>query len=249
MRLIELISPHIEKDVEVETGLETYCAFSGQSLTEGVKLKSVIKSATANLLDTFKYPSEYVSVGFAKMFGDARGLRGNLFIDADGIQRPLISADSAIKAERPAWGQLLAAYSQTLHPAVIIVTGESKRRLWVDACVSEGDPIRLFVNNERMSKIVKISVEQFKIISEILHVCLNAGFTKQAIAKTLFLNRNVYLKFGFTETHTLENRLTRYRKTTEFDVALMVTSIPKTPPRPVEEPSQNPFHAIFGGIT
>ena len=230
--LVHFIAKHLTDEIPVESIRETgvCCAFSGERLTEGVKLTNVIKPATANLSDTFRYPSDYVSVAFAKCFRASRELRGNLFIDEGGIQAPMISAKSAKAKDRPAWCDLITAYLEKPRPAVLILTDESKRRLWCDAVVSDVDTsaypqIQMFVNNPDMSRNIKLDAMTLHQSLLIVRRCLWDGFSKQAIRTSLFTHRESVLKIGLGETRLMEAACAEHRDSVEFSVATMIGSV------------------------
>lgn len=226
-QLVHFIAQHLDSVadvVDIHTP-NTVCAFSGEPITEGVKLTKVIKPATANLADTFRFPSEFVSVATAKCFAASRELRGNLFITETGIEKPMISAKSAQKANRRAWRDLIVNYLDNPMPAVLILTDESKRRLWIDAVVSEGKPIQIFVNNAEMSRNLKLDAETLATALECVQDCLIDGFSKQAIRTSLFTHRDSMMKIGLMETRLKENICVPLRKYTEFSVATMIGSI------------------------
>ena len=232
--LVNFIAKHLTDEIPIESIQEigVCCAFSGERLTEGVKLQSVIKPATANLSDTFRYPSDYVSPAFAKCFKASRELRGNLFIDAKGIQAPMISAKSAKAKDRPSWRDLITAYLENPRPAVLILTDESKRRLWCDAAVS--DPVQtyeaypqlqMFVNNPDMSQNISLDAITLQQSLALVQECLRAGFSKQAIRTSLFTHRESVLKIGLKETRLTENECAELRCYVEFKVATMIGSV------------------------
>lgn len=80
--LVEFIAKHIDTDIETKRiTADTCCAFTGAPLasgTEAIPLKTVIKPATANLADTFRFNSDVVTVETAKCFAESRLLRGNI---------------------------------------------------------------------------------------------------------------------------------------------------------------------------
>ena len=226
-QLVHFIAQHLDPVADV-VGIHTpntVCAFSGEPITEGVKLAKVIKPATSNLADTFRYASEFVSVATAKCFAASRELRGNLFITDTGIEKPMISAKSAAKANRRAWRDLITDYLDNPTPAVLILTDESKRRLWIDAAVSEGNPLQMFVNNTEISRTLKLDAEMLITALKRVQDCLQAGFSKQAIRTSLFTHRDGTLKIGLIETRLKENIFVQLRKHTEFSVATMIGSI------------------------
>ena len=116
-QLTAFIAEHLNETVDAQAvPAGTCCAFSGEPLTKGIKLSEVIKPATSNIADTFKVPSGFVSVPVAQCFQASRKLRGNLFVDAKGIQHPMISAKSAKAKNRPVWRDLIRNYFDAPHP-------------------------------------------------------------------------------------------------------------------------------------
>ena len=60
--IVNFLSPHVAPVPTVTVPPETRCAFKGVPLQgSGVLLKSVVKPATADIADTFKYPSDFIS--------------------------------------------------------------------------------------------------------------------------------------------------------------------------------------------
>ena len=202
----------------------TRCAFSGEEITVGVPLKTVIKPATANIADTFRHPSEYVSVACATCFAAARELRGNLFIDAQGITKPLISAKTAAKTGRPTWSRCMREYLENPRNAALIMTDESKRRLWIDACITSGTPLQVFVNSADFCCKLCIAADTFLKCLDLVETCLAHGFSKVSIKTTLFRNRDIANKIGFLATRQLESQLQPMRQKPEFSVANFIGS-------------------------
>lgn len=209
----------------VEPPAGTVCAFSGEPLTAAVLLKNVVKSATANLADTFRFPSQYVSVATATCFKASRELRGNLFITESGIQRPMISAKSGKTANRPVWRDLLREYLSKAYPSVCIVTDESKRRLWIDAVVTEGRPLHLYFNSADTSQNQTLDPDRFSECLDHVQTCLTLRFTKRAIANSLFLQTRRVQELGVIETRVHENVCVGLRELPEFRVALMIGTV------------------------
>ena len=226
-RLVKFIANTIDVPVAKASPAETpqICAFSGAQITEGVSLTSVVKSATANLADTFRYPSDVVSADFAKCFKAQRELRGNLFIDANGITKPLISGKTAAKTSRPTWVEVFEDYLANPRPSIFILTDESKRRLWLDAVVTEGDPIRVFLNNAEMAGVLALRQAQFTKCMVLVQMCLEYGFSKRAIGTSLFLHREVMQTIGIEKTQDLEKQCDTYREHPEFQVSLFVGTL------------------------
>ncbi|MFP4622379.1 MAG: hypothetical protein ACLFM7_13790 [Bacteroidales bacterium] len=65
----QYITQHLEKNnlkIPVHTGIDTVCAFSGERITEGVKLKDLIKKTFTDY-EMLRYPSDYAGIDIAMM--------------------------------------------------------------------------------------------------------------------------------------------------------------------------------------
>lgn len=243
--ITEFISPHLDIPAPetIRVPEHTICAFTGHPITEGVPLKKVIKPATATLADTFKYPSDVVSRSTAHCFADSRGLRGNLFITEHGIQRPMISAQSAAKQGRSTWQAVFQECLTTpprtgerlqrsgnpcpTKPAIFVVTDESKRRLWTDAVITEGETLRVFLNNSEMARVIAVEKTELLNCIGIVQSCLANGFTKRMIASSLFQDRKTVAKIGWGLAREHERNCARYRNTLAFKLALFIGTTEK----------------------
>lgn len=204
---------------------DTVCAYSGEKIIEGIPLSKVIKPATANLADTFRFTSEHVSQETAACFAASQELRGNLFIDMSGIHVPMVSAKSAAEKGRKTWIEVWTEYLENPAEAVFIVTDESKRRLWIDATVTTDNPIQVFCNFDGKSWTEKLERERLKECIKVVQKCLQLGFSKKAIKTSLFNNREIYLKLGIRETYQLEHKLRSLRGTCESDFAINIGTV------------------------
>ena len=120
------------------------------------------------------------------------------------------------------WQATFEAYIDDPHPAVFILTSETKRRLWIDAEITTGDPIRVFVNNAEMSCSRLVLIEKLRNAIALVSECLAHGFSKQAIATSLFSQRKIKNALGFVDVRLLETRCIPFRGTSHFVVALMI---------------------------
>ena len=243
--IVKFIAPHVPPlpDDKVTPNLDTCCAFSGEKISEGVALNTVIKPATANLADTFKYPSDFVSRETATVFNANRELRGNLFITEElGIVKPLVSIDSAEKYECPTWIETFHHYYRNYSSelAVFILTKESKRRLWPDACVTGHDclppitmssgaiaPFKLFLNTGQMSRLVTCNLCLLMDCIKLVQTCLTWGFSKTAIQRSLFSQPNIVNSLEFPDIRDTEKKLSAIRLLPEFAVAIFIGTVTK----------------------
>jgi len=65
----QYITQHLDRNnlkIPVHTGINTVCAFSGERITEGVKLKDLIKKTFTDY-EMLRYPSDYAGIDIAMM--------------------------------------------------------------------------------------------------------------------------------------------------------------------------------------
>ena len=170
------------------------CAFSGERIVEGYPLKAVISTATAEISDTFRYPSEFVSAYFAELFRAQALLRGNLLFLQDALLQPMISATSAATQSRPCWRDLVMGDLPIESTTLAVVTDESKRRLWTHARTSVfGDYWRPFLNASvvKAGKTYKAPLVSRSLVVNVfrLRECLK---TVEAVQSHGFTKRGIY---------------------------------------------------------
>lgn len=223
--LVDHIAAHLSPSVSIEaTSKDTVCAFSGAPLvagTDATRLKAIIKPATADLADTFKYQSEFVSVNVAKCFTENRLLRGNLYISENGIIAPMVSLKSAREKGRPTWCDVF--FDMLEPPCILILTDESKRRLWPNARVTtSGTWLQIFLNEGDICYNLYVDKEKTLGAMKTVIACLKHGFTKQAIRTSLYSQSKKIIETGLERTRALEVRCATFRGTPEFRIATFI---------------------------
>ena len=227
--LVTFIAQHLDNDLKTETATQgKICAFTGVNIPDGkraVTLKSVIKPATANLADTFRYPSNLVLPEVAACFNASRLLRGNLYITEQGIVAPMVSGKSAKNAGRPTWCEIFQNHLYG-NPAMFVLTDETKRRLWIDGCVTDAkDRLRVFLNEGNISNLLTLQKHMLLDALEVVLECLEHGFSKQAIKTSLYSHKQGITRAGLQKTRQLEISCSAYRTTLEFRVATFIGTI------------------------
>lgn len=84
----------------------TRCAMSGVPIATGYHVADITAKATADIADTFRVSSEWLSEPAARLFKANALMRGNLLALPKRGLRPFVALDSAT-LERPAWRDLL----------------------------------------------------------------------------------------------------------------------------------------------
>ena len=230
--LTHFIAKHIDEQVDAQTlPTATCCAFTGEKITQGVPLKKVIKSATANLADTFKVASDFVSIETARCFKAQRTLRGNLFIDEGTIVAPMVSAKSAIKFNRPTWVEMLTDFCENPRDCLILLTEESKRRLWIDAQLNKNNGTgygTAYLNAYHQAGVLHFHCQLLIEMLDCITTCMQHGFSKDAIRHNLFRQHKIYTELGLMQSRELEQKLKHYREDDPytFYVAVFIATLP-----------------------
>lgn len=243
--------PELDKPALIEfPDTDFVCAFTGEPITTGYPAKTVIKSATSEVAETFRYPSPYVSKAVAELFRYQTELRGNLIFFKHhtnilsgyrpdpiylyghpeikgGIHRPMVSAESAQKQNRLAWSHIIHRMNRI--PNVAVFSDESKRRLWHKAQLSTYGPNwRPYFHGTpvkgapAISRTLHIDSDTLRTLLDIVEVALNHGFSKNSIAHGLAAQYSLMNDIDFIETFKLEKQLANHRATDEFTLAIFI---------------------------
>lgn len=231
--IVNFLSPHVAPVPTVTVPPETRCAFKGVPLQgSGVLLKSVVKPATANIADTFRYPSDFISPEVAACFKAQRELRGNLYITEEAIARPLFSVKSAAETGRPSWLSVLTTLTDTATACdetlyCFILTNEAKRRLWPAAVPTRiGKTFDIYYNVGSVSRVLRLKTRVFGKLLKIATFLLTQGFHQAALQKTLMMSAEAYPgpsnSLDMSLVYAVDKLLFRVRQLREFQVACYV---------------------------
>lgn len=230
-RMIAFIAQHLPIDALKQQPVPrtTVCAFSGRELspnTLAVRLKDIIKPATADIADTFRYPSDYLSISAAACFKANRELRGNLFITETGIIAPMVSGTSAKKAGRPTWLEIFQNWSNQNTSAVIILTEESKQRLWHKATLTEmGKTFQVYLNANGIKRNLTLDKSKLDASIAAIQPAMEAGYSKIAIQSSLYTCKSAVKANGLLTTRLLEREIASVRGLLEFQVASFIATV------------------------
>ncbi len=206
------------------------CAMMG-TLIEGVgcRLKKVVSVASADIADTFRYRSEWLSEDVARLYKSSRVLRGNLLALPGRGVRPFVSSESATEA-RPCWRDLIFS-SPVGTQTVAIFTNESKRRLWPSATLSIfGSLWRPFFNGPpykggvAQGRSLAVDVWKLRECLALVERVYSAGFSKRLIEGGLIgvSARKQIDKIGLEPVRRLEGEVAPWRGSDEFLLSLFV---------------------------
>ena len=216
---------------------DTICALTGEEIKIGYPAKVAITNATSEVAETFRYPSNHISVQVAELFRAQKVLRGNLICYEGQLLNPLVSKESATAQLRPCWRDLI--YSIPIGTQCLCVfSDESKRRCWHKAMVSTyGKNWRPFMNGSvvksskfkspELSRSLEIHVDLLKKCLSLVESTLAFGFSKIGIYRGILNESNKAAKIGLNIALKIEKQLGEWRDTDEFQLSLFIAQIRK----------------------
>lgn len=105
-----------------------------------------------------------------------------------------------------------------------MLTTDPKKRVWPLARVSQGDMCCVYLHDPSrgISGNVWVSLQALIEALDIIESAYNAGFSKPAIAESLYSSHKIANLVGLAETKALENCLGDLRGKSEFIPALII---------------------------
>lgn len=211
----------------IETGLDTYCAITGEHLTTGIEARHVIPASTGEYLDLLHgLTLPYLSIAAATAYKGSWNLGSRLIFEDGTHYHPFISAASANKSSRTYWSALV----RDVYPAkkgiqcTCIITADFKKRIWPRAAVGAlGNhvPVLLYDTGRGIFKNLFVDWRRLIEVLEIVEEIYTAGYSKEAIVGGLYTN---YAEFSADVGLALdyEARLEKVRHLAEFKIAILI---------------------------
>lgn len=206
------------------------CALTGNLIEYGYPVKTIITNTSADIPDTFRYISDFVSVPAARCYKASGLLRGNLLaLNRTGL-RPFVSQDSSTN-ERPSWRSVIFNKLTSGTQTVAIFTDESKRRLWPNARLSIfGEYWQPYLNaspwpgSAPVSRLLTVNASHVRKCLRLVEEIYSIGFSKPAIAIGLLhpSNRKKIQAIGITQAKEYENQISLWRDKDEFLLSIFV---------------------------
>ncbi len=218
--------------VTVPAGM--HCSITGQPIAAGYRVADMVTEATAEYLDCFRGGTEgWVSEAAARCFKAANPRKGNLVarsvlvFDGEPAHLPLIDHIEAHKQDRPCWSELVRQVwpSYAGRHCLIILTTDTKKRLWIRARVGALGPMTpaLYYDGKTAGNQV-LMLDWPKMIDclDLIEVIYALGFPKAAISENLLLVYTIAVRIGITKTLAWEEELVSWRERPEFQFALLI---------------------------
>lgn len=182
--------------------------------SHAVPVKELIKPTASAVADTFRYNTDYTCVDCAACYGETRLLAGSLFATPSTGLKPTVSRQPG----RPRWVDLVLADRN--EPAVLVMTSNTKRRLWTSAQVSlPGAPLLVLFVHDDTERLLVVDRDALAECLNLVTGCLDDGHSKAAIASSLLRAGNLE---RLPRAWQHERQLQSWRGRDEFLVSLFV---------------------------
>lgn len=234
--LYEAFSPRDPGIAEHDTPPGTVCAIGGHPIDRGCLISDVATDTTARPHEIFRCGGDYVSIEAAWLYKAAArtggGISGNLFaVPGEPGVRPMLSRSSADKQGRACWSDLIADLEPGV-PCVAIVTGEARRRLWLDARVSvTGEAWQPYLCMGTTDRTITVSLSTVQSLLPVAEEVYGLGWSKQDILDGLLHAGRVKLvqKVGLSRALEYERTFAAWRGSDELSLVAAVVQKPRTP--------------------
>lgn len=224
-----LFSAFQPPEIDIEPEPAAICAISGKCIEFGVPVAKLVTGATNQPHEIFRVSNtRYVSVEAARLFkymrgGGSGGLVGNLLATPAGGDKPMVSRDSALKAGRRCWMDILNEIEPGT-PTVAVFSTDTKRRLWLLAELSVVGPSwRVYLHEGEYSRNLTVDITRLRRCLALCETVYALGFSKIAMRRSLY-DYAVMRKTGlsFSDVARLESDLAQWRNTDEFLLSIFV---------------------------
>jgi len=217
-------------------GLEI-CALTGETIIKGIAVQDILSDAIAKPYEVFKYKSDFVGVDAGKLYQWFRGgLVGNVFASKGMAIKPMVSRDSAKKADRLCWIDLIKKLKKG-EETVAIFSQESKNRLWINSTVGiVGKFWDVYLNDGSFNGILTVDHSKLLHCIEICEKIYAFGCNKTQIrtnvmdiktARALSKKQKVSIVDIIKEMQEIESEIKGWRATSEFKLCLFIIQPPE----------------------
>ena len=179
----------------------------------------ILEKTSANLTALFDLNRDTICAHCVAVWREPKKWHRGVCADEKGVLFPVISRDS-VTNERPLWADVLRSLDEL--PRVIVLTTDPKKRVWPFARVSSGDSACIYLHDPSrgVSGNAWVSLAVLRKTLTTIESAYNAGFSKEAIRTSLYVNYQQAL--GCPNIRTLEQSLIAIRNQPEFLPALIV---------------------------
>lgn len=228
---MHLPPPEIKAE-QLEPG--TKCAITGTPITVGYPVMDIVTDATGEFLDTFRgNPHGYLSPSAAACFkasnpkSEFNCHRAVMVFEDGTYYRPLISAEAAANQGRPSWSALVRDVwpGRAGEQCVILLTTDMKKRLWPRArigALGHSTPVLVYDSGSAIHQVVSVNWPAMLDELELFERIYSAGFVKQVIGQSLWLQPAVCASVGYKAVRMWEAELVRVRRRCWFSMVSLI---------------------------
>jgi len=210
----------------------TTSCISGQPLTVGYRAWDVITKSTADPLGQFRgNPDGWISENEAICYRNNNPRKGmptsrQCLVFEDGTYYyPLISRESAAKQGRPCWRDLVREVwpERQGQRMLMLLTTDPKKRLWPLAEVGPlGAHTPVYLYAPGTASTVWCDWARMLLAMDLIEQVYALGFSKRAIAISLWQQYKASTEVGMVATRELEEGIAAIRQRPEFALALLI---------------------------
>jgi len=205
---------------------------SGQPLAAGYRAWDVITKSTADPLGQFRgNPDGWISENEAICYRNNNPRKGmptsrQCLVFEDGTYYyPLISRESAAKQGRPCWRDLVREVwpERQGQRMLMLLTTDPKKRLWPLAEVGPlGAHTPVYLYAPGTASTVWCDWARMLLAMDLIEQVYALGFSKRAIAISLWQQYKASTEVGMVATRELEEGIAAIRQRPEFALALLI---------------------------
>lgn len=222
------IQPLDEKKFKRAEGLSTFCALTGRYITTGYPVSKIVPKNTSEFLHLLNgRPTGYLSDEAARAFKGSWNLGSRLIFEDGTMYHPLISRKAAKKQGRSCWSSLVRDVWPECagQECLIIVATDFKKKVWYWSRVGQlGKTSEVLLFDGKHDALHRLIVDWECLIStlDFVEQLYDAGFSKQTIAESLWLDYKKLRELGAAKIQEAEGQLIEMRDTQEFELCIVI---------------------------
>lgn len=231
LTLTEMIASAFDlPPVDIEPSMcDSICVLSGQSITSGYPVMDIASHAMGEFWETFNgNPHGYLSESAARCWKSCNPHGVNIcrlsMAVFDGVgYLPLVNRDAAEEQGRPCWSDLVrdAWKLYQKKPCGIVLTTDTKKRIFQSGrsgILGEHTPVLVCDPQQFIYQVLDIDWPVMLCDLDFCEIVYNVGFSKRAVAESLFREMNQCLEIGMEQARDWERKLRVVRNRAHFPI-------------------------------
>lgn len=202
-----------------KSGICSVCGYDGNGQYER---QEILDKTSANLTAIFDMNHTTICHYCVGVWKEPKKLHRAIYADPDRVVFPVISTESATD-DRPTWSSLIR-HIPIDSPRIVILTTDPKKRVWPLAKVSNGQLCAIYTHDPSrgISGNVWVIINELRAALDLIEQAYSLGFSKPAIASSLYTSHKTISTVGLEPTRQLEDQLRALRPKSEFNPALIM---------------------------